>query len=513
MTRPLPPAMRESRGPVCAVITESTVDAARSAIGRAAGLADLIELRLDYLRDFDFTDPTSLSPLLKNKPLPVIITCRAISEGGIQKVDDEIRLRLLVEGARGDADYCDIEAAYYDAAAKLSPDLGKLIVSYHNFDETPSDLNGVYDRITALPAVIHKIVTRANGISDSLAVFRLLDRARIDGRSIIALAMQQPGSMTRIIGPSRGCFLTYASLERGRESAPGQPTCEELRDIFRIHKLTRDTAITGIVGSPVAHSASPIMHNLAFKALGLDFVYLAFEVDNAREFFKRFVMPATREIDWRLRGLSVTIPYKTSVASFLDEIDATAEKVGAVNTVVIRDGLTRGYNTDVEGAIQPLGSILPLGGQSCGVIGAGGAARAVSYGLMREGARVKIFARDVSRARGLAESFGVQVAPLDSLQSSDVQIVINTTPVGMHGHSEHASPVPRRALRNRLVAYDLIYNPLETQFLKDARGEGCQVVGGVEMLVAQAALQFKLWTGEQAPLDLMRRAVLEKLST
>ncbi|HEX8088499.1 MAG TPA: shikimate dehydrogenase [Blastocatellia bacterium] len=513
MTRTIPPSMRESRGPICAVITESTVDAARSAIRRAAGVADLIEMRLDYLRDFDFADLTSLLTLLKDKPLPVIITCRALSEGGIQKVDDEIRLRLLVEGARAAADYCDIEAAYYDAAAKLSPDLTRLIVSYHNFTETPYDLNGVYDRITVLPAAIHKIVTRANGIGDSLAVFRLLDRARIDGRNIIALAMQEPGSMTRIIGPSRGCFLTYASLERGRESAQGQPGCEELRDVFRIHKLTRDTVITGIVGRPVTHSASPLMHNLAYKALGLDFVYLAFEVDNVGEFFRRFVQPGTREIDWRLRGLSVTIPYKTSTASFLDEIDATAEEVGAVNTVVIGDGLVKGYNTDVEGAIGPLESILPLGDQSCGVIGAGGAARAVTYGLVRKGAHVKIFARDVSKARGLAESFGVPVAPLDSLQSSDVQIVINATPAGMHGHSEQETPVPRRALRNRLVAYDLIYNPLETRFLKDARGEGCQVISGIEMLIAQAALQFKLWTGEQAPLDLMRRAALEKLST
>ncbi|MFP5263393.1 MAG: shikimate dehydrogenase [Blastocatellia bacterium] len=504
--------MRESRGPVCAVITESTVDAARSAIRRAGRVADLIELRLDYLRDFDFADPASLSPLLKDKPLPVIITCRAAPEGGRQKVDDEIRLRLLVEGARRSADYCDIEAASYDDAAKMSPDLSRLIVSYHNFAGTPPDLNAVYDRVTALPAAAYKIVTRANSISDSLAVFRLLDRARIDGRAMIALAMSEPGAMTRIIGPGRGSFLTYASLERGGESAPGQPTCGELRDVFRIHRLTRDTAITGIVGSPVAHSASPVMHNLAFKSLGLDFVYLPFEVDDAGEFFKRFVLPATREIDWRLRGLSVTIPYKTSVAPFLDEIDATAERVGAVNTVVIRDGSVKGYNTDIEGAIRPLERVLPLDGQSCGVVGAGGAARAVTYGLTRKGARVKIFARDLSKARGLAESFGVPVCPLDSLQSSDVQIVINTTPAGMRGHSERASPVPPRALRGRLVAYDLIYNPLETQFLKDARAEGCRVIGGLEMLVEQAALQFELWTGEEAPVDLMRRAALERLS-
>jgi 3-dehydroquinate dehydratase / shikimate dehydrogenase len=504
--------MRESRARICAVITEETVDAARLAISRAAGIADLIELRLDYLRDFDFTEPANLSPLVKDKPLPMIITCRAISEGGVQHVDDEKRLRLLVEGARRMADYCDIEAAYYDAAAKLSPDLTRLIISYHNFTDTPSDLDSIYDQMTALPAAIHKIVTRANSIEDSLAVFRLLDRARIDGRNMIALAMREPGLMTRIIGPSRGCFLTYGSVESGRESAPGQPGCNELRDLYRLHQLTRDTIITGVIGKPVGHSASPFMHNRAFKALGLDFVYLPLAVDNVDEFFARFVRPATREIDWRLRGFSVTIPHKTSVCRFLDEIDATSSLVGAVNTVVIEGGRIRGYNTDVEGAIKPLESIMPLDGERCGVIGAGGAARAVIYGLISKGARVKIFARDADKGRALGASFGVAVLPLESLQSSDVQIVINTTPVGMHGHSANESPVPRPALRGRSVAYDLVYNPLQTQFLKDASAEGCRIISGIEMLVAQAALQFELWAGRKAPLDLMRQAALEKLS-
>ena len=505
--------MRESRVRICAVITERTVEAARLAIRRAAEAADLIELRLDYLNDFDFTDPANLWPLVKDKPLPIIITCRATSEGGVQQVDDETRLRLLVEGARRMADYCDVEAAYYDAASKLSPDLARLIISYHNFTATPSDLNSVYDRVTALPAAIHKIVTRANDIEDSLAVFHLLDRARRDGRNIIALAMGEPGLITRIIGPSRGSFLTYASVERGRESAAGQSVCKDLRDTYRLHELTRDTIITGVIGKPVAHSASPFMHNRAFKALGLDFVYLALEVDRVEEFFARFVRQATREIDWRLRGFSVTIPHKTSVYSFLDEIDATASRVGAVNTVVIDEGRITGYNTDVEGAIKPLESVLSLDGESCGVIGAGGVARAVTYGLISKGARVKIFARDAAKARAFAESFGVAALPLESLQSSDVQIVINTTPVGMHGHSEQASPVARTALRGRRVAYDLVYNPIQTQFLKDATAEGCRIISGIEMLVAQAALQFELWTNRKAPLDLMREAALEKLSS
>ncbi|HWN98718.1 MAG TPA: shikimate dehydrogenase [Blastocatellia bacterium] len=497
---------------VCAVIAEPTIEAAQTAISRAAGLADLIELRLDYLSDFDFTNVDELRPLLENKPLPVVITCRSVEEGGQKRVDHDVRLGLLVEGAKRFADYCDIEAAHYSEAASLSPDLSRLIVSYHNFRETPADLDKVYDRVTALPAAVHKIVTHATDISDSLAVLRLLDRARSAGKQLIALAMGGAGVVTRILGPSRGSFLTYASLGSGRESAAGQPTCDELINLYRIRQLSRDTAVTGIIGSPVSHSASPAMHNRAFADLGLEFVYLPLEVDNIESFFTRFVRKATSELDWNLRGFSVTIPYKRDVRRFLDGLDQTASDVGAVNTVVIDEGRLIGYNTDVRGAMEPLERAVALEGENCAVIGAGGAAHAVVHGLKTRGARVALFARDQANARALGERFNVDVLPLDAFSESDASVVINTTPVGMRGHAEASSPVPRESLRGRRVAYDLVYNPLDTQFLIDARAEGCRTLSGLEMLLAQAALQFKLWTGQAPPIKAMRQAAMERLT-
>ena len=496
---------------VCAVITEETIDAARNAMQQAAARADLVELRLDYLKDFDFTNLDALGTLLESKPLPVIITCRAASEGGKQKVDDRVRLRLLVEGARRFADYCDIEAAHYEQAVKLSPELSRLIVSYHNFSGTPSDLDAVYDRITSLPAAVHKIVTHATSVTDSLAIFKLLDRARSEGRSLIALAMGESGFVTRLLAPAHGSFLAYGSLSRGRESASGQPACDELIDDYRIHRLSCATSITGIIGSPVGHSASPAMHNRAFAALDLDFVYLPFEVEDVARFFERFVR-STREIDWNLRGLSITIPHKSAVIPLLDEIDATARGVGAVNTLVIEAGRLVGYNTDVRGAMEPLEQACSLSGEKCAVIGAGGAARAMIYGLLERGALVEVFARNASKARQVCEPFGVSVSPIESLASDEAGIVINTTPVGMRGHGEGLSPVPRSALAGRGVAYDLVYNPIDTQFLIDARAEGCRTIGGLEMLVAQAALQFELWTGREAPLDTMRAAAIAKVA-
>ena len=504
--------MSDNVSQVCAVITEETVDAARAAMKQASAVADLIELRLDYLRDFDFGDQSALASLLEGKPLPVIITCRASSEGGKQQVDDDIRLRLLIEGARDAADYCDIEAAHYEQASALCPDISRLIVSYHNFDETPVGLDAVYDRVIALPAAVHKIVTRANTITDSLAIFNLLERARAEGRQFIAIAMGPAGIITRVLGTSRGSFLTYGSLSSGKESAEGQLTCEELIDLYRIRRFSSGTGITGIIGSPVAHSASPAMHNRAFAELDLDFVYLPFEVDGLAEFFGRFVSPASREIDWNIRGLSVTIPHKSAVIPLLDEVNETASKVGAVNTVVVSDGRLIGYNTDVQGAMEPLERVCELKGENCAVIGAGGAARAVIYGLLERGARVRVFARNSRAAQSISESFGVAISPIESLAQSDVRVIINTTPVGMRGHSEGSTPLPGEALQGRLIVYDLVYNPLETRLLIDARAAGCRTISGLEMLIAQAALQFELWTGKKPPIEEMRSAGSTKIT-
>ena len=173
-------------------------------------------------------------------------------------------------------------------------------------------------------------------------------------------------------------------------------------------------------------------------------------------------------------------------------------------------GRLKGYNTDVEGAIKPLEKVCAIKGESFGVIGAGGAARAVIYGLQKRGARVTLFARDPDRARGLADSAGVAVHPVDAVESSDVRVIINTTPVGMRGHDEGSSPVRSAAFRGRLAAYDLVYNPMETQFLKDARAEGCLTISGIEMLVAQGALQFELWTAREAPIGFDARCGARK---
>lgn len=509
--------MSENPARVCAVITEETIGAARAAIKRAASIADMIEVRLDYLIDFDFGDHEGAGEgvqtartLVTDSSVPVIITFRSTSEGGRRQVDEDVRLRLLA--AATEFAYCDVEAASYERLLCFSPDTSRLIVSYHDFSGTPANLDAIYDRVTSLPAAVHKIVTHAHNVTDSLASFKLLQRARIDDRKLIALAMGEAGLMTRVLGPAFGSFLTYGSLVRGKESAPGQLSCDELINLYRVRGISRATSIAGIIGSPVRHSASPAMHNRAFAERDLDFVYLPFEVEDLALFFDQFVCKATREIDWNLAGLSVTIPHKREVVSLLDEINETAGKTGAVNTVVMKDDRLIGYNTDVQGAMEPLERVQQLAGAHCAVIGAGGAARAVIHGLLERGARVQVFARSPESAREIVGCFGLSVSPIESLESSDAEIVINTTPIGMRGHSEGSSPVTKDSLRGRSVAYDLVYNPMETRFLTDAREEGCTVISGLEMLVAQAGLQFELWTGQPASIEVMRNAATAKIA-
>jgi 3-dehydroquinate dehydratase/shikimate dehydrogenase len=496
---------------ICAVITEETCDAARSAMRRAATTADMIEVRLDYLRDFNFTEVEDLQPLLIENSLPVILTCRAFDEGGKQAIDNSIRLSLLVEGAKRFANYCDIEAAHYDEAAKLSPDAAKLIISYHNFDKTPENIEEIYRQLTKIPAAIHKIATRANSITDALATFRLLQEAEKDKRTMIAIAMHEAGIITRLLGPAHGSFLTYGSVADGKTSAPGQFTCQELKEVFRINQVKRQTQITGIIGKPVGHSASPAMHNAAFANLNLDFVYLPIAVDDVEIFFKQFVRLESRKMNWNLRGLSVTIPHKVAVMPMLDEIDLTAAKIGAVNTLVIEGHHIKGYNTDAQGAMEPLENVCEIAGKRCAVVGAGGSSRAVIYGLKERGVEVQLFARDVKKAQILASDFSIEVFPLNEINKVKADILINTTPIGMHGHSQDQSLVHPSALQNFPIVYDLVYNPLETRLLKEASEVGCITISGLDMLIAQAGLQFALWTGQKASAALMRDAAINRL--
>ena len=285
-----------------------------------------------------------------------------------------------------------------------------------------------------------------------------------------------------------------------------------MREIYGIDRIDRETEIFGIIGKPVSHSLSPHIHNAALEAAGLNAVYIPFEVGDANEFMRRMVQPRSREIDWNLRGLSVTAPHKLTVMERLDWIEPSAKEMRAVNTIVLRDDELHGYNTDAIGFISPLrGRFGSLKHARCAIIGAGGAARAALWALNSEGAQVTLFARDPALAEFFARQFSAECKSNADASFNGFDVVINATPLGACGERENETPVTTEKLREVRLAYDLVYNPLETRFLREARAAGCETLSGLEMLIAQAVEQFKLWTGCEPDAEVMRATALREL--
>lgn len=500
--------MESNKRRICVSICEQTIEAVQRACARASDLGDLFEVRLDCLDLFQSGETFhDLESLLQNIPRPVIVTYRPAEQGGQHQLDAKSRLVFWLF-KRPNAEFFDIE---FDIATPPSllqfgkdMDWSRVICSYHNFNGVPPNLFHIYERMLSSPARILKFAVQANDATDCIPVLQLLERGIKEGREMIAIAMGTAGVATRILGPSRGAFLTYAALEDETATAPGQISARELREVYRLEEIDQETQIYGLTGLPVSHSVSPQMHNTAFDAVGINAVYVPFEVRDLEAFIRRMVHPRTREIDWNMRGLSVTAPHKTAVLDHLDWIEPAAQEIGAVNTILVAEGMLQGYNTDPTGFLKPLmRKFGQLRDARCAVIGSGGAAGAAVWGLSQEGAKVTVLARNAKSAELLAAKFGATSDSLEGSVFDGFDVVINATPLGTVGQFESETPATARQLRGAHVAYDLVYNPSETKFLREAREAGCETLGGLSMLVAQAAEQFRLWTGVDAPEKVM----------
>ena len=488
--------MQKTTARVCVPVCESSLSNVPLALDQAARLADLVELRLDCLdaRELPDFDQLDLSRLNK----PVILTLRSPDQGGHNHLTVTQRLEFWTRRLTIDSKLLfDIEFDLLPLIGERSSvDWSRVIVSHHDFNGVPEDIFQIFERIVSSPAAIGKIAVTTNDVVDCLPILELLDRARADQKQLIAIGMGSAGVITRILGPSRGAFLTYASVSTDAGTAPGQITVEQLRSVYRVDQINTETFVCGIIGLPVVHSVSPHIHNAAFARLGLNGVYLPLEVHDVDAFFKRMVRPETRELAWNLRGLSVTAPHKSSVIKYLDEVDENAKRIGAVNTILVENGKLAGYNTDAEGFLEPLLSKLTsLVDLRVAVLGAGGAARAVLWALSNQKAAVTLFARDPAKGEQLGLDFGVPVENIVDASFSNFDLVINTTPLGSYGNLVEQSPATRQQLAGAKLVYDLVYNPRETKFLANGRAAGCDVLSGLDMLVAQAKRQFEMWTG------------------
>jgi len=471
-------------------------------MAEAFEVADLVELRLDYIEGAD------VARLLAAKRGEVIVTNRPVREGGKYERDEGERLRTLSAASELGADYVDVELDSVDGFERSGS--AKLIVSYHDFERTPEDLADIHRQMIAKGADLAKLAVLATDILDNLKMFDLL--ARTDFPTI-GLCMGEEGQISRILAPRFGSFLTFASSRKGAESASGQLPAADLVDLYRYRKISPDTALYGVIGNPVGHSVSPAIHNAAFEATGLDCVYVPLKVNEGGRFVEEFKR-------LNIAGYSVTIPHKQSVMAAIDEMDDIVRDIGAMNTIVNRGGRLFGYNTDWSAATKGLEDALagersegpsPLSGKRVVMLGAGGAARGIAFGLRQKGARLTIVNRTASKAEALASEVGCEWRPVEELSQLDAEILVNSTSVGMHPNVDD-TPVPKELLRSGMVVFDAVYNPLETRLLREAAECGCKIVTGLDMFVNQAVEQFELWTEQEAPVELMREVVKEALT-
>jgi 3-dehydroquinate dehydratase/shikimate dehydrogenase len=399
---------------------------------------------------------------------------------------------------------------------------GPVICSYHNFNEVPDNLFEIYERIISHPNAnidVVKIAVQTSDITDSIPIWKLLERAKSENKQIIPIAMGESGKWTRILGLAHGAFMTYAALDSGQETATGQVSAKDLTEIYRVKELDETTEVYGILGSNTSVSMSPYIHNAAFKYHGLNAVFVPLQVNDLDEFMRRMIKPETREIELNFKGFSVTIPHKQSIIKHLDFLDETAAEIGAVNTVRIVDGKLHGYNTDARGFLEPLlNSYGDLTNAKVAVLGAGGAARAVVYALKNAGAKVTIFARDLAKAKSLAEDFQVEFEELSKSKDqkpktdfSNFDILVNATPLGMKGKGDGETPVFAEQLKGLHLVYDLVYVPFQSPLMAEADLAEVPKIGGLAMLIAQAIAQQKIWTNLDAPMKEMSRAALKRL--
>lgn len=459
----------------------------------------LVELRLDYIQG-----NVQVKRLLQERPCPAIITCRRAVDGGRWERSEEERLLILRTAIVEGADYVDLED---DIAAKV-PRYGatKRIVSHHDFQKTPPDLATLHRRLSEMGADVVKIATMANHPLDNL---RMLEMVRSSKVPTVGICMGDIGVPSRVLAGRTGAPFTFATFHDDRVLAPGQIGWRQMRDTYRYDAITPRTLVYGVVADPVAHSLSPVVHNAALAAEGIDAVYLPFRVP--AEQIEEFIATAGR---WPLAGLSVTIPHKEAVLASATVQDELVKAIGAANTLTFGPTGVTASNTDATAAVESLEAAIRdqdtspegLGVKTAIVLGAGGAARAVAFGMRRRGVDVTISSRTIERSKKIATEVGCKAVDWGARYRLPYDCLVNATPVGMHPNVDE-TPFDKEHLRPYMVVFDTVYNPENTLLVKEARAIGCRIVTGVEMFVRQAAIQFRGWHGREPPQHVMREAL------
>ncbi len=500
---------------ICVSVISDNGDEMVALLRRAESVADVVELRCDRLNMEGFR--ILFEQLSSEKQ--ILLTLRPKREGGESIADLQGRIGFWMQFALHRS--IDQSSIWIDHEHDLIPekefmfwvDQCFLIRSKHYLEGMSADLASAFETVTSENEVGKIAVAVADAV-DAIGVWKLLERAKADDKQLIPIAMGEAGKWTRVLGPSHGAFMTYASLDAGTETAPGQILASDLIETYRVRELTPQHSVYGLLAEKTDYSVSPWMHNAAFKAAGIDAVFVPFQTADVETFLRRMVLPDSREVELNFAGFSVTNPYKQEILDFLDEVDPIAARIGAVNTVKIEDGRLIGYNTDAFGFISTLKAEYgDLKDARVAVFGAGGAARACIASLVDEGAHVGLFARNEEKGKALAEEFGIGWEHVlgDRKMADEYDIVVNSTPLGTQGGRSNFCIMTAEAMEGLKLVYDLVYNPSETSLMREAKQAGVPAVSGLEMLIAQGARQFEIWTGKEAPIGPMKAAVEKRL--
>jgi len=465
--------------------------------------AKLVELRLDFIGR-----AVNIGRLINNRPTPVLIAVRRREDGGRWMGTEADRQMLLRSAIVSGVEYVDLEA---DIAGQI-PRYGttKRVVSFHDFSGTPDNLEELHAAMAAEDADIVKIATMATTFADNVRMLELVKNATVP---TIGICMGEIGMMTRILASRVGSPFTYATYSTDRKMAPGQLNYKQMHDLYRFDEIDEHTELFGVVADPVAHSHSPLIHNRAMQHAGVNGRYLPFRVppDDLNAF-----IAACPQLG--IHGISITIPHKERALDYCTQAEASSTGIGAINTMIFDENDRLGYNTDYRAAMDCINAAysktdvaVSHQGRRVLLLGAGGVSRAIAWGLKQRGAEVTIASRSFDRAAAMAHELGTRVVNWDDRHAQNPQLLINGTPVGMHPNVDE-TPYAKSAINNFMVVFDTVYNPENTLLIKQAREAKAKVITGVDMFVRQAAYQFKLFTGREAPAQLMRDAIKEATS-
>ncbi len=475
---------------ICLTLSGPTLSNNLNQVKENREFVDILELRLDLLSPEEQKKAAEFPSLVD---LPVILTCRRVADGGKCSLSERSRRSLIIQTLeKGAFEYVDIE----DDVKKNDVELAarekgvKIIRSYHDFEKVPED---IFSRIQSLSkrGDIAKVAVTPHSISDVITLFRI-NRELTDTPKIV-IGMGDWGVCTRILYRKMGSILTFGSSVSTKAIAPGMISVRDLKELYRADRINERTGIYGVVGNPVMHSLSPKIHNPGFHAINYNAVYVPFLSDSIKSFLllAEFL---------QMRGFSVTVPFKVDVLKYLGNITREVKQIGSCNTVIRVPNMWKGTNTDYYGFLSPIEDDIASGRiRNALVIGAGGAADAIVWALTNRGVKVVIVNRTLENAKRLAAKNNASADTLSnaSRYSGWADLVVQSTKVGLSQPKDN--PVPDFVFTGREVAYDIVYEPRMTAFLKNAEKAGCTLHYGLEMLLSQGKLQFESFTGYHYP--------------